>query len=104
MNRKLRLRKSPYQVKDEQVIFLLEDIKKNPKRIQKIVETKGKKLAQVKKILKGTKTRYAALTKEIKQLKEYIVKIKQQYKQQQQQQKQYFQKEQEYFKPKNIKK
>ena len=49
MNRKLRLRKSPYQLKDEQVIFLLEDIKKNPKRIQKIVETKGKKLAQVKK-------------------------------------------------------
>ena len=50
MNRKLRLRKSPYQLKDEQVIFLLEDIKKKTlKEYKKIVETKGKKLAQVKK-------------------------------------------------------
>ena len=103
MNRKLRPTKSPYQLKDKRVHFLLEDIEKN-RGIQKIVETKDKQLAEVKKILQGAKNSYEALGNENKQLKEYIVKIKQQYKQQQQQEQQYFQQEQEYFKPKKYKK
>ena len=83
MNRKLR---SPYQLKDEQMNFLLEDIEKNLEEYKKIVETKNKQLAEVKRILQGAKNSYKDLTKENKQLKECIVKIKQQFKQQQQQQ------------------
>ena len=105
MNRKLRPARSPYQLKDEQMNFLLEDIEKNLEEYKKIVETKNKQLAEVKRILQGAKNSYKDLTKENKQLKECIVKIKQQFKQQQQQQQpQYFQQKQEYFKRKNIKK
>ena len=81
MNRKLRPTKSPYQLKDQQVEFLLEDIEKNLEEYKKIVEKNSKRLAEVKKILQGAKNSYEALTKENKQSKEYIVKIKQQYKQ-----------------------
>ena len=35
MNRKVRPTKSSYQLKDEQVIFLLEDIQKNLKEYKK---------------------------------------------------------------------
>ena len=56
-------------------------------------------------MLQRAKNSYEARTKGNKQLKEYIIKIKQQYKQQQQQQRQqYFQQEQEYFRPKKYKK
>ena len=54
MNRKLRPTKSPYQLKDEQVNFLLRDIEKDLEEYKKIVETKGKQLEEVKKILQGT--------------------------------------------------
>ena len=90
MKRKLRPRKSPYQLKDEQVNFLPEHIEKNLEGCKKIVETKDKQLAEVKKILQRPKNSYKAPTKENKQLKEYIVKIKPQYKQQQQQQQQQY--------------
>ena len=53
MNRKLRPKKSPYQLKDEQLNFLLENIKKDLEEYKKIVETKGKQLEEVKKILQG---------------------------------------------------
>ena len=85
MNRKLRPTKSLYQLKDEQVNFLLEDIEKNLEEYKKIGETKDKQLTEAKKILQGAKNSYETLTKGNKQLKEYIVKIKKQYKQQQQQ-------------------
>ena len=98
MNRKLRPTKSLYQLKDEQMNFLLEDIEKNLEEYKKIGETKDKQLAEVKKILQGAWNSYETLTKENKQLKEYIVKIKKQYKQQQQQQ--HFLQEQEDFRPK----
>ena len=65
--------------------FLLEDIEKNLEEYKKVVETKGKQLAEAKKILQGAKNSFKTLTKENKQLKEYVVKIKQQNKQQQQQ-------------------
>ena len=86
MNRKLRRTNSPYQVKDEQVSFLLEDTEKNLEEYTKRVETKEKQLVEVKKILQRAKNSYEALTEGNKQLKEYIIKIKQQHKQQQQQQ------------------
>ena len=83
--------------------FLLEDIEKNLEEYKKIVETKDEKLAEARKILQGAKNSYETLTNETKQLKEYVVKIKQQYKQQQQQQQHSLQ-EQEYFSPKRYKK
>ena len=76
MNRKLRPARSPYQLKDEQMNFLLEDIEKNLEEYKKIVETKNKQLAEVKRILQGAKNSYKDLTKENKQFKECIVKIK----------------------------
>ena len=48
MNRKLRPTKSLYQLKDEQVNFLLEDIEKNLEH-KKIIETKYKQLPEAKK-------------------------------------------------------
>ena len=75
MNGKLKPTKSLYQLKDEQVNFLLEDIEKNLEQYKKIVETKDKEQKQ-KEILQGAKNSYETLTNENKQLKEYIVKIK----------------------------
>ena len=84
MNRKLRPTKSTYQIKEEQVNFLLEDIEKDWKEYKKAIELRDKQLAEAKKILKGAKNRYDSLLKENKQLKEYIVNIKQRFKQFQQ--------------------
>ena len=55
MNRKLRPVKSPYQIKNEQVNFLLEDIEKNLEEYGKIIETKDKQLAEIKKYYKEQK-------------------------------------------------
>ena len=86
MNRKPRPVKSPYQIKNEQVNSLLQDIEKNLEEYRKIIETQDKQLAEIKKILQGAKSWCSASTKENKQLKEYIEKkIKRQNKQQQQQ-------------------
>ena len=63
MNRKLRPVKSPYHVKNEQANFLLKDIEKNLEEYRKIIETKDKQLAEIKKILLGAKSSYSALTK-----------------------------------------
>ena len=84
MNRKLRPTKSTYQIKEEQLNFLLEDIEKDWKEYKKAIELRDKQLAEAKKILKGAKNRYDSLLKENKQLKEYIVNIKQRFKQFQQ--------------------
>ena len=69
MNRKLRLTKSPEQIKEEQVNFLLEDIAKNLKEYKTTIELRDKQLADTKRILKGTKVSYNNLLKENKQLK-----------------------------------
>ena len=60
-----------------------------------------------KKQLKGTKNSYDSLLKENKQLREYIINIKQRFKQCQQQQQQEFLQDREYFQrpqPKKYKK
>ena len=97
MNRKLRLTKSAQQIKDEQIGFLLEDIEQNIEEFKKIIETKNKQLTDKKEILKGVKYSYQELTKENKQLKQYIANINDQQQQQLRQQ-------QQYFRPKNYKK
>ena len=98
MNRKLRPIKSAQQIKDEQIRFLLEGIEQDIEEYKKIIETRNKQLADKKKILQGAKHSYEELTKENKQLKQYIANIK--YQQQQQQQLQ----QQQYFRPKKYKK
>ena len=55
MDKKLRPVKSPYQIKNEQVNFLLEDIEKNLEEYRKIIETKDKQLAEIKKYCKEQK-------------------------------------------------
>ena len=109
MNRKLRPTKSLYQTKEEQVNFLLEDIKKNLEEYKKAVKLRDNQLAVAKKVLKGAKNSYDLLAKENKQSKEYIINIKQkfkQYQQQQQQQQRQFLQVKEYFQrpQKNMKK
>ena len=69
MNRKLRPRKSQYEIKKEQINFLLEDIEKNLEGYKAAIELRDKQLADVKRILKGAKIRYDNLLKENKQLK-----------------------------------
>ena len=96
MNRKLRLTKSPYQIKEKQVNFLLEDIEKNLEEYKKVVQLRDNLLAEARKVLKGAKNSYDLLAKENIQLKECIINIKQKFKQYQQQQQQFLQKK-EYF-------
>ena len=55
MNRKLRPTKSTYQIKEEQVNFLLEDIGKNLEEYKKALEKSNNQLAEAKKVLKGAK-------------------------------------------------
>ena len=66
MNRKLRPTKLAQQIKDEQIVFLLEDIEQDIDEYKKIIETKNKQLASIKKMLQGAKNSYQDLTKENK--------------------------------------
>ena len=66
MNRKLRPTKSPQQIKEEQVNFLLEDIEKNLEEYKTATELRDKQLADTKRILKGAKVSYDNLLKESK--------------------------------------
>ena len=77
MNRKLKPTKSPYQMKEEKLIFLLEGIEKNTEEYKKIIETKDRQLVETKKSYREQKVSFQKLTKENKQLKEYITAIKQ---------------------------
>ena len=97
MNKRPRPLKSSYQVKEEQVNFLLEDIERNLE-YEKAIEIRDKQLADTKKMLKNAKTSYNSIVKENKQLKEYIASIKQRFNEyQRQQEEQYLLREIEYF-------
>ena len=67
MNRKLRPTKSPQQIKEEQVYFLLQGIEKNLEEYKTSIELRDKQLADTKRILKGAKVCYDSLLKENKQ-------------------------------------
>ena len=54
MNRNLKPTKSSYQIKEEQINFLLENVEKF-RRVQKVTELKDKQLAEAKKVLQGAK-------------------------------------------------
>ena len=69
MNKRSRPLKSSYQIKEEQVNFLLEDIERDLVEYKKAIEIRDKQLADAKKILKNAKTSYNSLVRENKQLK-----------------------------------
>ena len=55
MNRKLRPTKYFYQIKEEQINFLLEDVEKSLEEYKKAIESKDKQLAEAKKVLQGAR-------------------------------------------------
>ena len=55
MNRKLRPTKSSYQIKEEQINFLLEDVEKSLEEYKKAIKLKDKQLAEAQKVLQGAK-------------------------------------------------
>ena len=55
MNRKLRPTKSIYQIKEDQINFLPEHVKKNLEEYRKPIELRDKQLADTKKYLKEQK-------------------------------------------------
>ena len=55
MNRKLRPTKSIYQIKEDQINFLPEDVEKNLEEYRKPIELRDKQLADAKKYLKEQK-------------------------------------------------
>ena len=85
MNRKLRPTKSPQQLKDEQINFMLEDIKKDIETFMLVISEKDKQLRDLKKILFAAKASYKKVTEENQQLKQRIVLIKENKKLRQQQ-------------------
>ena len=76
MNKRPRPLKSFYQIKEEQVNFLLEDIERNLEEYEKAIEIRDKQLSDAKKILKNAKTSYDSIVRKNKQLKEYNANIK----------------------------
>ena len=64
MNRKLRPTKSAYQIKEEQIKFLLDDVERNLEK--KAIEIRDRQLANAKKILKNAKISYNSFVKENK--------------------------------------
>ena len=55
MNRKLRPKNSFYQIKEEQINFLLEDVEKKLGEYKKAIELKDKQLAEANNVLQGAK-------------------------------------------------
>ena len=106
MNKRPRPLRSSYQIKEEQLNFLLEDIERNLEEYKKAIEIRDKQLADTKKILKNAKISHNSVVKKKKQqLKEYIANIKWRFNQyQQQQEEQNLLWEKEYFQrpPRNI--
>ena len=76
MNGKLRSSKSAQQLKDEQINFMLEDIKKDIENFKLVISEKEKQLRDLKNILLAAKASYRKVTEENQQLKQLIVLIK----------------------------
>ena len=89
MNKKLKLTKSVIQAMDEQAADILEDFEKDIENFKIATQNKDNQLVYLGKILKVAKSEYEKVTKENKELKDYIIK-KQKIQQQQQQQKKQF--------------
>ena len=85
MNRKLRPTRTAQQLKDEQINFMLEDIKKDIENFKLVISEKDKQLRDLKNILFAAKASYKKVTEGNKHLKQRIVSIKENKKQRQQQ-------------------
>ena len=76
MNRKLRPTNSALKIKDKEIGLMLEEIEQDIEQLKKIIDSKNKQLVDLKNILKLAKSSYQELTKENKQLKQYVTNIK----------------------------
>ena len=65
---------------------MLEEIEQDIEQFKKMIDSKNKQMVDLKNILKSGKKSYQEVTKENKELKQYLTNIKQQQYQQQQQQ------------------
>ena len=104
MKRRLRPTKSTQQIKEEEINFLLEDLKKKIEEYKKATELKDKQLSEIKKILQGAKKSYSTVVNKNTELKKYVENIKQRFQQYQKQQQEYFNREREDFRQKQPKK
>ena len=66
MNKRPRPLRSSYQIKEEQLNFLLEDIERNLEEYKKAIEIRDKQLADTKKILKNAKISHNSVVKKNK--------------------------------------
>ena len=105
MSKRGRQNKTSQQINEEQINFLLEDVKKNLDEYKRALELKEKQLSDTKKILISAKESYNKTVAENKELKTYIEKIKQRFSQYQQwQQSQFLENQKNYYEERPQKK
>ena len=105
MSKRGRQNKTSQQINEEQINFLLEDVKKNLDEYKRALELKEKQLSDTKKILISAKESYNKTVAENKELKTYIENIKQRFSQYQQwQQSQFLENQKNYYKERPQKK
>ena len=75
--------RSKQQIKDEQISYLLADVKKNLEEYKIALKTKEKHLSDTKKILISVKQSYDKIVAENRDLKAYKENLKQHFQQQQ---------------------
>ena len=105
MSKRGRQNKTSQQINEEQINFLLEDVKKNLDEYKRALELKEKQLSDTKKILISAKESYNKTVAENKELKTYIENIKQRFSQYQQwQQSQFLENQKNYYEERPQKK
>ena len=105
MSKRGRQNKTSQQINEEQINFLLEDVKKNLDEYKRALELKEKQLSDTKKILISAKESYNKTVAENKELKTYTENIKQRFSQYQQwQQSQFLENQKNYYKERPQKK
>ena len=105
MSKRGRRNKTSQQINEEQINFLLEDVKKNLDEYKRALELKEKQLSDTKKILISAKESYNKTVAENKELKTYTENIKQRFSQYQQwQQSQFLENQKNYYKERPQKK
>ena len=67
------------KIKDEQINFLLGDLKKNLEQYRESLDNKEKQFAEAKRVLVAAKQSFDKLVQENRDLKAYIEQIKSQF-------------------------
>ena len=78
MNKRIKDLRSRQQVKDEQINYLLADVERILEEYKTAFELKEKQLSDAKRILITAKQSYDKVSRENRELKAYIEKIRQQ--------------------------